>query len=155
MFQRKMKTTTRRATTRIRSTLGWSLSLQVFVFGCQAQAPVIQPQNQLPPAQAEILETGVIEGVPGFRGDELGAEVLSVSEAEDERLRVIELSIPVDPERVDQVSVVGPSGQLLDIRRPIEISADPENNKVGITLTLSKQRSLGFRIQLIDLPEEQ
>ena len=129
------------------------LALAMLLAGCQAQRPRIQNENELPPPLAETVETSLLRPVPGYTGDALGAEVVGVSEDED--LQIIELSIPIDPEQVDRVTVTGTDGRPLEIRRPIEIMADPENNKVGITIPLSKKRNLGFRVQLIDLPEQQ
>ena len=104
------------------------LMLQGLISGCQAQNTIIQDVNELPPEE-------------GYKGDLLGAEVISITSAENDALEVIELSVPIDPEVVDQVSVVGPSGQLLELGEPIEISPNQEKSSAGIIPTLPKKRN--------------
>jgi len=134
--------------------IGCCLMLQGLISGCQAQNTIIQDVNELPPAEAPTLETGILQRVDGYKGDLLGAEVISITPAENDALEVIELSVPIDPEVVDQVTVVGPSGQLLELGEPIEISPNQEKSSVGIILTLPKKKKLGFKIKLIDLPDD-
>jgi hypothetical protein len=62
--------------------------------------------------------------------------------------------VPISPDRVDSVKLVTPSGHPVKLNQPLEMPRDHENDKVGITLNLSKRNSLGFIIRLIDLPEE-
>lgn len=134
--------------------IGCCLMLQGLISVCQAQQTIIQDVNELPPPEAPLLETGLMQWVEGYKGDLLGAEVVSITPAENDAFEVIEISIPIDPEIVDQVTLVGPSGQLLELDAPIEISPDQQNDNVGITLTLSKKKKLGFKIKLIDLPDD-
>ena len=134
--------------------IGCCLMLQGLISGCQAQNTIIQDVNELPPEEAPTLETGILQRVEGYKGDLLGAEVISITLAENDALEVIELSVPIDPEVVDQVTVVGPSGQLLELGEPIEISPNQEKSSVGIILTLPKKKKLGFKIKLIDLPDD-
>lgn len=134
--------------------IGCCLMLQGLISGCQAQNAIIQDVNKLPPTEAPTLETDIIQRVDGYKGGVLGAEVVSITPAENDSLEVIELSIPVDPEVVDQVTVVGPQGQLLELDEPIEISPDQEKGSVNIILTLPKKKKLGFKIKLIDLPDD-
>lgn len=134
--------------------IGCCLMLQGLISGCQAQNSIIQDVNKLPPTEAPTLETDIIQRVDGYKGGVLGAEVVSITPAENDSLEVIELSIPVDPEVVDQVTVVGPQGQLLELDEPIEISPNQEKGSVSIILTLPKKKKLGFKIKLIDLPDD-
>lgn len=117
------------------------LMLQGLISGCQAQNTIIQDVNELPPEGVPKLETVILQRVEGYKGDLLGAEVISITSAETDALEVIELSVPIDPEVVDQVSVVGPSGQLLELGEPIEISPNQEKSSAGIILTLPKKRN--------------
>ncbi|NCF37813.1 MAG: hypothetical protein GWP56_15765 [Gammaproteobacteria bacterium] len=117
------------------------LMLQGLISGCQAQNTIIQDVNELPPEGVPKLETVILQRVEGYKGDLLGAEVISITSAENDALEVIELSVPIDPEVVDQVSVVGPSGQLLELGEPIEISPNQEKSSAGIILTLPKKRN--------------
>lgn len=134
--------------------IGCCLMLQGLISGCQTQNTIIQDLNRLPPPEASTLETGILQRVDGYKGDLLGAEVVSVNPAENDTLQVIELSIPVDPEIVDQITVLGPSGQLLELDEPIEIFPNREKGSVGIILTLPKKKKPGFIIKLIDLPDD-
>lgn len=117
------------------------LMLQGLISGCQAQNTIIQDVNELPPEGVPKLETVILQRVEGYKGDLLGAEVISITSAENDALEVIELSVPIDPEVVDQVTVVGPSGQLLELGEPIEISPNQEKSSAGIILTLPKKRN--------------
>lgn len=121
--------------------IGCCLMLQGLISGCQAQNTIIQDVNELPPEGVPKLETVILQRVEGYKGDLLGAEVISITSAENDALEVIELSVPIDPEVVDQVSVVGPSGQLLELGEPIEISPNQEKSSAGIILTLPKKRN--------------
>lgn len=104
--------------------------------------------------EGKIFETGVLQNVTDFKGDVLGARIISISTDEDNLSEIIELIVPIDPELADRVFVVSPSGKPLEIEEPIEISRDMENKEVGITLKLSKISKLGFKIKLIDVPDE-
>ena len=128
--------------------------LQGLISGCQTQNTIIQDLNKLPPPDAPTLETAILQRVDGYKGDLLGAEVVSIDPAKNDALEVIELSVPIDPEVVDQVTVMGPSGQLLELDEPIEISPNPDGSSVGIILTLPKKNRPGFIIKLIDLPDD-
>ena len=134
--------------------IGYCLIFQGIISGCQAQNTIIQNVNELPPPGTPTLETGILQRVDGYKGDVLGAEVVSVIAGENGASDVIELSIPIDPELADQVTVLGPSGQLLELDEPIEISPDQERSGVEIILKLPKKKKTGFRIKLIDLPDD-
>ena len=134
--------------------IGCYLMLLGLISGCQTQNTIIQDQNKLPPPDAPTLETGILQRIDGYKGDLLGAEVVSINPAENKALEVIKLNVPIDPEVVDQITVVGPSGQLLELDEPIEISPNPDGSSVGIILTLPKKNRPGFIIKLIDLPDD-
>jgi len=134
--------------------LGCSIFFLGFVADCMAQSTSATAIDELTSTEVNILETGVLLDVTGYKGDVLGAEVLSISTGEDNVSQIIELSVPIDPDLADRVYVVSPSGKRIELAEPVEISRDAENNKVGITLKLSKKTSLGFKIKLIDVPDE-
>jgi len=134
--------------------IGCSLFLQGVATNCMAQSSNVSGNDELSSPDVKTLETGVLQNVIGYRGDVLGAEVISVFASEDDLWEIIELSIPIDPNLADRVSVVSPSGTRIELEQPPEISRDDENNKVGIILKRSKKTRLGFKIRLIDLPDE-
>ena len=134
--------------------LGCSVLFLGFVADCMAQSGSATEIEEATSPEVNILETGVLREVTGYKGDVLGAEVLSISTGEDNVSQIIELSVPIDPDLADRVHVVSPSGKQIELADPVEISRDAENKKVGITLKLSKKTSLGFKIRLIDVPDE-
>jgi len=134
--------------------IGCSLFLQGVGTNCMAQVSNVSGNDELSSPDVKTVETGVLQNVIGYRGDVLGAEVVSIFVSEDDLWEIIELSIPIDPDLADRVSVVSPSGKRIELESPPEISRDDENNKVGIILKRPKQARLGFKIRLIDLPDE-
>jgi hypothetical protein len=113
-----------------------------------------QAQDASDPAGARVIETGILQNVPGFTGDVLGAEVIAITTVEND-IQVIDIVIPVNPDDVDQVRVLTPDGKPLKQRRAMEILMDHENNEIGVVLRLSKTDKLGFKFRLIDLPQDQ
>ena len=103
-----------------------------------------------PPSDITILDTGYLESTPGYTGSVLGAEIIGVSNIIGEELLMIEVSVPVDPEQVDEVRVISPSGNTIKQEKEAEILRDYENNNVGIKLFLPKQQKWGFTLRLID-----
>lgn len=130
------------------------LLLQFLAVTCMAQVSGTTDSGELTPADDKIFETGVLRNVTGYKGDVLGAEVISVSADADNLSEIIELTVPIDPDLADEVTVVTPSGKPLKVHNPIEIVRDVENNKVGITIKLNKESRLGFRVKLIDVSDE-
>jgi len=96
-------------------------------------------QNELSQPGVKLLETGVLQNVTGYKGDVLGAEIISVTTAADSTSEVIEISVPIDPELADRVSVVSPSGRPLKLTDPMDLSLDHENERVGINITLPQK----------------
>lgn len=112
------------------------------------------PKAAPPPPDITTLDTGYLETTPGYTGSVLGAEIIGVSDSTAEELQIIEVSIPVDPDQVDEVRIISPSGSTLKQERQAEILRDYENNNVGIKLYLPKQQKWGFKLKLIDTPED-
>jgi hypothetical protein len=135
-------------------TIGSSLLLCGIGAQCIAQDSSLSANDELSTPGVKTLDTGVLQNVSGYRGDVLGAEVVSISAGEDDLTQIIELSVPIDPDLADRALVVSPSGKRIELEDPIKISRDDKNNKVGITLKLSKKNQLEFKIKLIDLPDE-
>ncbi len=112
------------------------------------------PEAVPTPPGITTLDTGYLEATPGYTGSVLGAEVIGVSDLSAEELQIIEVSIPVDPDQVDEVRIISPSGSTLKQQRQAEILRDYENNNVGIKLYLPQQQKWGFKLKLIDKPED-
>ena len=139
---------------KFRLVAGFSLLIMGMLAPCMAQEAIISEANEASLANVEVLETGLLKNVTGYQGDVLGAEVVSVTTTDDGLSEVIEISIPIDPELADRVSVESPSGQRIKLKKPIEISRDHENNNVGIILKLPGKSEMGFKIRLTDVPDE-
>lgn len=138
----------------IRLVTGLSLLLSGTFALCMAQETIKPETNETSLSDVKVFETGILKNVAGYQGDVLGAEIVSVTITDDGLSELIEISIPLDPELADQVSVVSSSGQRVKLKAPMEISLDHENNKVGIILQLPGKSKMGFKIKLIDQPDE-
>ena len=122
--------------------------------GCASQ---LQPKSDYkPPAGAAAMEnsaldTSYLKPVTGHKGDQLGAEVVSAETIGDELL--IEILVPIDPDRVDQVHVTSETGNSVVLTREARILQNYESNNVGISIRIPKSENLGFRLKLVDHPD--
>ena len=96
------------------------------------------------------LQTGYLQNKAGYVGDVMGAEVISIKELPDQELQVIEIHVPIDPNRVDKVQAISNSGELIKQDRTAEILKNYENNDVGLKLYFPKQKNWTFKLKLID-----
>lgn len=126
------------------------VAASVFLFAaCQGSGdPRGSRQFTDVPPPATIVETDVLETEPGYRGEVLGAEVIGKQPADD--YQAVEITIPVDPDTVDRVGVVAPTGEEIKQKRAAEIVRDYENNNVGIKIFLPGRKDWEFRLRLID-----
>ena len=106
------------------------------------------PQQTVPPPQTRIFETDYLEATPGYRGKLLGAEIID-AEIDDEQ-QIIEINLPIDPDQVDRVRVISPSGEKLKQTKEAEILRDYESDTVGLKIFLPRREGPGFRLRLID-----
>ena len=128
----------------------------LFLQGCASSGLQSQTKHRPPPG-AELneggsLDSGLLEPTVGHKGDKLGAEVVN-SEISGE-LQSIEINVPIEPDSVDQVQVLDASGEPLPMSREATIVHNYETNNVGISIQLPKSENTGFRLKLIDDPEE-
>jgi hypothetical protein len=128
----------------------------LFLQGCASSGLQTQTKNRPPPGselnEGGSLDSGLLEPTVGHTGDKLGAEVVS-SEISGE-LQSIEINVPVDPDLVDQVQVLDASGNPLPMSREATIVHNYETGHVGVSIQLPKSEDTGFRLQLIDKPED-
>jgi hypothetical protein len=141
---------------KIQSVVIACLLVQGIITTSMAQETVNSDSNKPLPPGTVVFETGLLKNTIGYRSDVLGAEVISVEPAANEKFELIVVSIPLDFEfdQVDRISVFSAKGQRFIFDKPLEISMDRENNKVGIIMSLPRKTKMGFIIKLIDLPEE-
>lgn len=133
----------------------WFSCLIVLYFlfqGCAA-IPEETEVQATPQPMLESLETGYLEATPGYVGDLLGAEVTDTNTS-GKQIDVIDITIPVDPDQVDEIRVISANGKVVKQNKPAEVIPDYRNNNVGIRLFLPKQKNWEFKLRLVDLPTE-
>jgi hypothetical protein len=128
----------------------------LFLQGC-ASSGMQSETKYPPPARAELnedgsLDSGLLEPTVGHKGDKLGAEVVS-SEISGE-LQSVEINVPIEPGSVDQVQVLDASVNPLTMSREATIVHNYETDHVGISIQLPKSENTGFRLKLIDKPDD-
>ena len=129
-----------------------ALLLIVFILSACGTATKKEPNPLAVPPRIS-LETDLLTARPGYTGKILGAEVLaSVPDSLGEE-QIIEINVPVDPDKVDSVEVISPTGETIKQRRTAEILRNYENDNVGITLFLSPEKNWSFKLKLIDNKE--
>ena len=128
----------------------------LFLQGCASSGLQSQTKHRPPPGadlnEGGSLDSGLLEPTVGHRDDKLGAEVVSSEDFGE--LQSIEIDVPIDPDSVDQVQILDESGEPLPMSREATIVHNYETNNVGISIQLPKSESTGFRLKLIDDPEE-
>ena len=90
-----------------------------------------------------MIETSWLSGQSGFKGELLGAEILSVApDAKDTTKDTIEVAIPVPQgQRVEEVIVIekaDPSLQKPEVKYDVKVVKDYEGGRSGIIVTLGK-----------------
>jgi hypothetical protein len=128
----------------------------LFLQGCASSGLQTQTKNRPPPGselnEGGSLDSGLLEPTVGPKDDKLGAEVVS-SEISGEP-QSIEVNVPVEPGSVDQVQVLDASGNPLPMSREATIVHNYETDNVGISIQLPKSEDTGFRLKLIDKPDD-
>lgn len=112
--------------------------------------------NPVPPPPNIILETDTLEAKPGYTGKILGAIVKDSTIGPYGEQQIIEINVPVDPDQIDidQVRVISPSGETLKQIKNAEIMRNYETDNVGITIFISKEKNMSFKLRLIDKSED-
>lgn len=135
----------------------WTLSSVVADGGSENvenREPLNQDITQQPgtsPHLTIVAETGYLELEQGFVGDKLGAEIERISVDETEQFQIIDIRIPLEnPESVNQVRVIGPSGKTIPQIKPAKISRNHEDNNVGVKLFLSRNKNWVFKVKLVE-----
>jgi hypothetical protein len=132
-----------------------ALLLCLSLAGC---ANSLEPQSTYtPPPGAAPMEnksvnTGELKAEPGHKDDITGAEVVNTESLGD--LQTIEVIVPIEPSEVDDVRILGSDGDPVTMTREAEIVHNYETNYVGIKFQVPKSDNLGFRLQLIDHPDD-
>ena len=107
-----------------------------------------EPGRQAEPETS--VETGILHAKPGFTGDVLGAQVLSVSTDETLQVQIIHIRVPIEPAKVDRLQVISAQGKPVSEDRTAQILRDYDNNAVGVTVYVAKQSNWAFKLKLID-----
>lgn len=130
-----------------------SACILLFSFTVIMPACAVQPDDAIPAKTKKSLETGYLDANPGFVGDVLGAEVITIFEDKEQSLQIIEINVPTNPDNVDHVRVISETGKTIPQDRTAEILRDYENNNVGIKLYLPKQKNWSFKLKLMENQE--
>ena len=111
--------------------------------------------DPIPAPPNTSLETDTLKAKTGYKGKILGASIEESKIGPAGELQIIEINVPVNPEQVDKVQVVSPTGEIIKQRRAAEIIRNYENDNVGVTIFLSKDKNWEFKLRLIDnTPED-
>ena len=110
--------------------------------------------NNAPPPPVTVLETDTLQAKPGHTGKLLGASVETSKSDPGSDQQIIEINVPVNPDQVDEVQVISESGETIKQKRAAEIIRNYESDNVGITIFLSKEKNMSFKLRLIDNIEE-
>ncbi len=128
------------------------LMLQACASGLEPESTYSPPPGAAP-MEEKSVDTGELKAIPGHRGDELGTEVIRHEQYDE--YQTIELNVPIEPDEVDQVQVMSPTGETIPQSRQAQIVHDYETNNVGIKLHLPNTQNTGFRLKLIDHSEDE
>lgn len=111
-----------------------------------------KPPPGTAPPELNTVETGELRATTGHKGDVIGAEIISTETIGEEQL--IEVSVPIEPDQVDQVRILSPSGEPVELSREAEIIRKYETNDVGIRFQIPKNTNIKFQLQLMDTRED-
>lgn len=98
----------------------------------------------------KVYRTGVLKAEPGHIGDVYGAEVGRISILPDDVVQAIEITLPIEPHRVDQVEVVSTSGNPVEQVQAPEITPGDKGDNTRVKIFLPKREKWQFRLRLID-----
>ena len=132
-----------------------ALLLCLWLAGC---ASSLEPKSTyVPPPGAAPMEnktvdTGEMGAEKGQRDDATGAEVVRSESLGD--LQSIEVIVPIEPNEVDDVRILGSDGDPVNLSREAQIVHDYETDNVGIKFDVPKSENLRFQLQLIDHPND-
>ncbi len=90
----------------------------------------------------------------GFKGEKLGAEVVSVFPEKEGRTSKIHISIPREGEKeIEEVLVIGRRGDVdytIKLDQPVEVIRDYENGRSGIVVHLGEKAPFKLLINYIE-----
>lgn len=110
--------------------------------------------DPIPAPPNTSLETDTLKAKPGYKGKILGASVEESKMGPAGEVQIIQINLPVDPNQVDEVQVISPTGETVKQRRAAEIMRNYESDNVGVTIFLSKDKNWEFKLKLIDNTRE-
>jgi len=111
--------------------------------------------DPIPAPPNTSLDTDILKARPGYKGKILGASVEESKIGPAGEIQAIKINLPIDPDQVDKVEVISPTGETIKQRRAAEILRNYESDNVGVTIFLSKDKNWEFKLRLIDnTPEE-
>ncbi len=100
------------------------------------------------------VESSWLSVVQGFKGERLGAEIVSVFNEREGDMRKVRISIPrAEEKEIEEVLVIGRRGDVdytIKLDQPVEVIKDFENGKSGIVIHLGEKAPFKLLINYIE-----
>ena len=131
--------------------LATALMASLWLAGCASSSQPgydYAPPPGAAPTEIKVIDTSDLQGTAGYKGEKVGAEVVSTEVDGDQQS--YEIIVPMDPDQVDDVEVVTPGGDPVPLSREAQIIHNYETNNVGIRFEAPKNQKFDFRLKLID-----
>ena len=125
---------------------------QAIAVAMLAVSPGVGAQSGGDPMQSSWLEL-----VKGYRGDDLGVQVVDIEEGDSADMQKITLAIPknmaVNPNEIEEVLVIG---RMPEKPEPLDITyewvADYDNDNYGLVIRLGKDTNWPIRLYMNSEP---
>ncbi len=100
------------------------------------------------------VESSWLSVAQGFKGERLGAEVVSVFKEKGGYMRKVHISIPREEKKeIEEVLVIGRRGDVdytIKLDQPVEVIRDFENGRSGIVIHLGEKAPFKLLINYIE-----
>lgn len=126
-----------------------------FIIFLSAIAPLSLAASPNNTPSLSTIETDVLQAKPAYTGKVLGAKIEQVTIDEQDQIQIIDISVAINPDKVNHIQVLSPSGDIVKQDRTAQILRDYENNNVGIKIFIPKQQNWVFKLRLMENPEAQ
>ncbi|MGB1141241.1 MAG: hypothetical protein ACPG1A_10105, partial [Halioglobus sp.] len=103
-----------------------------------------------------VVESDWLELVKGYKGDAIGAELVSIEEGDTAESREITVAIPKDaighPDEIEEVVVVGQMPEQPEPSEPLDITYewldDYDNDNYGLVIRLGRNSRWPIRLYM-------
>jgi hypothetical protein len=126
-----------------------------FIIFLSTIAPLSLSANPNNTPFLSTIETDVLQAEPAYTGNVLGAKIKQVTIDEKNQIQIIDISVPINPDKVNHIQVLSPSGDVVKQDKTAQILRDYENNNVGIKIFVPRKQNWVFKLRLMENPEAQ